>query len=397
MQEEQQSTDNRTQKSFLIFSGTNDRAIIAFCRELSVLGLDIHIIARTISDLILKTRYKRNVLAIRQQDRLDLQDIDSCIEQVKAKTQISQFVICPSSEYLNLFLLKNSKFFEERGCEIPLVQLQEYQRVSNKYSFSRVCKQHGIAIPEEFEHLDGLEFPFVAKPYLNVNAEDKSLYPYLLHDEQDLQEFRKNERAEDYYYQEYISGESHYLLLYLARDGRVFRFSQQNLVQQSGGKSIVLACPSHIHRHPVAEQFAEILSRVDFHGLAMIEFMLRGDEFVFIELNPRFWGPFQIMVDAGSNILKAFIHDHVTLPGVNLSVEKLDRNARYMWLNGLLATALSKKKLKWHIYPHPPRPQAWFVLKHLLHDVYLRPDTLGLFGYEFSKTIINFLHAAISG
>ncbi len=260
-------------RTFLIFSGSNYRAIVAFCRELAELGLDFYIIARTASDLIFETRYRNNVVATREHDRLDLADIHRCLQLARSKSQFSQFIVAPSSEFLNLFLLKNREFFAEHGCEIPLVDLDTYERVSNKYPFSRLCKQWGIPIPAEFEHYAGLDFPFVAKPFKNVNAENRSLYPYLIYGEDDLREFQARERDSDFYYQEYIQGESHYLLLYLARDGWDVRFSQQNLIQQAGGKSIVLAKPSYIHNHVIANRFVDLLRDIGFYGLAMIEVM----------------------------------------------------------------------------------------------------------------------------
>lgn len=373
-------------KAFIIFSGSNHRAIVSFCRVLRSYNLDIFIVARTESDLILKSKYKKDVIAIRSTNALELTDIERCINEVKSKTGVSEFIICPSSEYFNLFLLENLNYFTSQNCEIPLVNLPTYQCVSNKYSFSKLCKKHGIVIPEQNDDERKFGFPFVAKPFKNVNSEDKSLYPYLIYNNIDLEQFYKLENPSDFYFEEFIFGEPYYILLYISRAGKTHFFSQHNLIQQAGGKSIVLAETSKIHEEEIADKCIEILKGIGFFGLAMIEIIKREGDYVLIELNPRFWGPSQLMVDAGSNIFKAFINDFLETNICDLTKENISHDARYLWFNGLLATVLSDKKLKWHI--NRPMLSPLYILKHINHDVYLKHDTLGLFSYELVSTLL---------
>ncbi len=364
--------------SFLIFSGSNERAVVAFCRVLRALGIDPLIVARTDRDVIYYTRYRRHVVAVRQVDRLDLDDVTRCLAVAQAYAGNAGLILCPTSEFLNLFLLQNREHFSQLGCKIPLVDQDLYRTVSDKYSFSRLCAGQGIAIPTEFDDYRGQAVPFVAKPRQNVNRENRSLYPYLIHSDADLAEFLCSEETADFYFEEYLVGESYYLLYYLWQDGRVTSFSQQNLLQQAGGKSIVLARPAQLHRQPVAEFYVRVLRQLGFWGLAMIEVIRRGDELVFIELNPRFWGPLQLTVDAGAGILEAFVADR--LGSAELGARTLTGAASYLWLNGLLATKAAGRQPRWHVTPplHPTR----FVLRHLMHDIYLRRDTLGLFAHE---------------
>ena len=103
--------NSATTRAFLIFSGSNTRAIVAFCRALASRGLGVYIVARTRQDPILRTRYRRNVVAMRTLDRLDFADVDRCIREARLKTGTQEFVISPASEFLNLFLLENPDFF----------------------------------------------------------------------------------------------------------------------------------------------------------------------------------------------------------------------------------------------------------------------------------------------
>ena len=374
-----------TDRALLIFSGSNERAIVAFCRVLRVLGIVPLIVARTGQDVIFRTRYRQHVVATRRMDSLDLDDITRCLQEAQSRALNARLVLCPTSEFLNLFLLQNRKHFQQLGCEIPLVDLDLYRLVSDKYSFSRVCAAHGVAIPREFADYRGQAFPFVAKPRQNVNRENRSLYPYLLHNADDLETFLSSEEVTDFYFEEYLSGESYYLLYYVWQDGRVTSFSQQNLLQQAGGKSIVLARPAQLHNQPVSEQYVGILRQLGFWGLAMIEVIRRGEDLVFIELNPRFWGPMQLTVDAGAGILEAFVADQLGCDQPFPRSQTLPASAAYLWLNGLLATTRSGKQPRLHI--NPPAHATRFVLRHLAHDIYLRRDTLGIFAHELRQAL----------
>lgn len=370
----------RKNKKILIFSGGNYRAIVAFCRELCALNVDFFIVARTKEDLLLKTKYKKNVLAIRTKRETDLVDMGNCICQVRARTGFANFVICPSTEFLNLFILEHRTFFEKLNCEIPLVSIEKYKLVSNKYSFSEQCAKRNIKIPRSYSDYNNLDFPFVAKPLENINKDNKSLYPYLIFNEKDLEEFLKNEKLSDFYFQEYVSGKSYYLLYYFSPMGGVYKFSQQNLLQQAQGKSIVLAWPSNIHLESIADKFEIVLRDIGFWGLAMVEIRQCGNEFYFIELNPRLWGPSQLVVDAQSNIFKAFIRDVLGECTISLPCEKAINDIRYLWLNGIVESLLQRKNLISYI--KSPKVRLWFIVKIFLHDVYFRSDTFRLFFYE---------------
>lgn len=376
-------------KAFLIFSGSNPRAIIAFCRELERLGQAIHIIARTRQDFIFKTKYQRYVLATRRVDALDMEDLRRCISECRQKSGVSRFIICPTSEYFNAFVLKYRSFFADLDCEVALVNQTIYQTVSNKSSCSMLCQEFGIEIPQRLGKAD-VALPFVAKPLVNITAHGKSLYPYLIDNEEKLAQFHVNEEVTDFYFEEYITGPSFYLLFYLARDGGVYKFSQQNIAQQANGKSIVMAQSADLHETAVGDQFVTILQTIGFHGLVMVDLMhqIKTGRFVFIEMNPRFWGPSQLMVDAHSNILAAFIGDYLFDDSMRFA-DSVPQKSWYLWFGGCLANMALGYSLKWHL----PRSRwaAFFILRKLFNDIYLRRDTLHIFWDELYQAGQNLL------
>lgn len=371
-------------RAFLIFSGSNMRAVVTFCRVLAARRLGIYIVAGTTDDPILRTRYRRHVVAVRSAWCLDLDDLDRCIAEARSRTGVQEFVISPTSEFLNLFLLENNEFFASRGCIIPLVSHDLYRSVSDKHSFSRICQSAGIAVPRTITMEASPQFPIVAKPRYNVTADRRSLYPYLIFDAEDLVAFRSSENAADFYFEEYVVGPSFYLLCYLSRSGEVIVWSQQNLSQQPDGKSIVVAQTAQVHSDPIAAQFVNLLASLGFWGLAMIEIIRQDDDYVFIELNPRFWGPFQLLLNAGSPLIDAFIDDQLKLaPRAYPAPEQ--PKATYLWLGGMVEAWAAGRPLRWH--KDAPKHHILFVASHLCSDVFARVDTAGLFCHELMTAL----------
>ena len=61
--------------SIIIFSGFNQRAIIAFIRTLETHDIDYAIIAKSTDDEIFLTKYRNRVFSIRNTNKLDIADI----------------------------------------------------------------------------------------------------------------------------------------------------------------------------------------------------------------------------------------------------------------------------------------------------------------------------------
>ena len=226
---------------------------------------------------------------------------------------------------------------------------------------------------------DSGQYPFVAKPHMNITADGRSLYPILIRSSDEWDTARSTIGSlSDYYFEALIEGPSHYLLYYLPADpaSPVFSWSQRNLLQQPGGKSMLFARSDTLHTTPTSDRIVSMLRGDGFHGLAMVELIRSGSEYVAIELNPRLWGPMQLLRNAGSHLLRAFVEDavHGRITSANPAA---GHAASYLWLGGLCAGMV------WH----QPRPRfPWLSLsRRLTGDVYLKPDTLGMFVNEWVR------------
>jgi predicted ATP-grasp superfamily ATP-dependent carboligase len=368
-------------KAFLIFSGYNQRAVVAFCREADRLKVPFCIIAKSKEDTLFQTNYINRIFAIRTEKMLVIDDLEACLEQTKSASGYNEFVLLPSSEFLNRYFLENRNYFANLNCTLPLVSSELYARISDKYAFGELCRKYSLIVPKEFEDPDRLTFPFVAKPRLYFsNDRARTLQPHLILSESDWTTFLSTEDKSAFYYQEFVEGSCFYLLYYIARDGRVVAFSQQNLLQQADGKSMIVARSANLHLEPIAVKYADMLQQVGFNGLIMIELKKRGDEYVMIEANPRLWGPSQLFVDAQIPIFERFILEQ----GFEFQPTTLSEvgEVMYFWHGGMVQDEKAGKALAYHDYTPDQLDEDLEAL--LGSEVYLREDTKELF-YNESK------------
>ncbi len=319
----------------VVFSGYNQRSIISFLRTLKANDLKYSIIATGDNDQILRTEYAEQVGYIRKDLRLDSDEICGILEKLTAGEKNN--LIAPSTEYLNRFLLRNRTSIENTGCIIPLVNEDLYSQVSDKYSFHLLCNEYGILTPYSVEDAKSISTPMVVKPkhYQASNGEVYS--PFLIRDRLELDTFLNSFNSEDFYYQEFFpNGDSYYLLFYFSANGKVYKYSQRNIVQQRGGKSIVVAVPAEYHKNEkITSPYVDMLYKIGFRGLIMVEVRSFQDKEYMIEANPRFWGPSQLFCDVGFNLFEDLLYDYGLLSNEPPNQEK-NTDAVYYWSGGTI-------------------------------------------------------------
>ncbi|MFB0846170.1 ATP-binding protein [Paenibacillus oleatilyticus] len=374
---------NKGHKAVLIYSGYNQRAILAFCRVAERNSIPFFIIAKNKEDPIFLTRYAGHVVVIRRTNQLEINEFMSHILGVRNRTGHEKFLILPSTEALNRFLLVHREQFKMMGCDIPLVEEDLYKKVSNKYSFGDLCNRHHLKVPAELglEEID--QFPVVMKPKEYNLESDSFLYPIIVHNKDELSKLCKSHARNDYYLQEFINGPSYYLLFYFNRNGECVSFSQENLIQQPFGKSIIAAKPALLHKEEIGERFANLFRQCNFRGLVMIEVRKQNNQYYMIEANPRLWGPSQLFVDCNIPIFESFLMDN----GFSLNLpenEVICTDKLYFWFAGMAQYSRQNDV----VFLNYSRSE--FVRefqKFLTHDIYLRPDTCNVFYEEFANLL----------
>lgn len=356
----------------VIFSGYNERAVIAFLRVLVRHEVDFSIIANGTNDRILHTPYRRNVVSIRKNPSLNHECILEAVTSALRRFPHARHIYAPTTEALNRFFLMHREVYENIGLTIPLVDELLYATVSDKRTFTDMCKAHLLDVPKEYESAFSASPPFVAKP--KHYTLKKVLAPQLVRTAQDQQRFLDHECVEDFFIQEFVTGESVYLLVHQEKNGATHLFSQVNYIQQPQGKSIIAAKASEFHLTPVAKQYIEMLKAVEFYGLIMIELRKQGERYAMIEANPRFWGPSQLFVDAMPlNLFDTFLLEY----GADGCAPSKPKACRYYWHEGFLATVQKGQQPDFHGYTYEQYVKEMPLW--LSSDLYRRRDTLDLF------------------
>jgi len=318
----------------MCLSGHNHRAVIALARWAAVTGVPLHLVGGGKADPVALTDHAGLAFVQRESPTLDVRETCAWIGALRQLHRYDRVVIAPSTEFFNRFLLRHRREIEAAGGIVPLVDEALYARLSDKQAFAELCAAHGIAVPAVFDRLPE-QAPFVAKPRRYLGAAGRQLKPCLVFTADDRDAFVCDESSDDYFFQELVEGESLYLLAHLARDGRATLSAQQNLMQQRGGGSIVLARAHDFHLEPDAQPYLQLLREVGFHGLVMIEVRrcARSGRAVMIEANPRLWGPQQFMLDRGVDPFAPLFADHcVEVPRQWRSSEM---GHFYFWSGGL--------------------------------------------------------------
>lgn len=315
-------------------SGHNHRAVVALCRWAAAAGVPVHLVARHTGDPLYLTDHAARVFVQRRSAALDVDEVATWVHHLCRQQGYQQVVIAPSTEFFNRFLLRHRRAIEAAGGLVPLVDEALYEQVSDKHAFAGLCAAHGIPVPAVFDGLPE-QLPFVAKPRRYLGAARAQVKPYLVFTPAEREQFLQREAVADFFFQEFVEGESLYLLAHIARSGQVVARAQENLMQQAGGGSIILARAHGFHLEPEARPYLDMLMAAGFHGLVMVEVRRcrRTGRAVMIEANPRMWGPQQFMLDQQADPFTPLFADH----GVEVAAPPVPGPAHpyYFWSGGL--------------------------------------------------------------
>lgn len=380
-------------KIVIVFSGYNQRAVISFLRTLEKNIICYAIIASSAQDTIFQSSYADKVEYVRKNKHLDLQEICMAIDLICQNHHVRQCLIAPSTEALNRFLLQYRNVFEGHNCIVPLVDEKLYASVSDKDSFWKICKKNGISVPNLIELPKQFDTSFVAKPKKYIAKDGHTYSPVLITSEKEWQDFVEKYDRHAFFYEDFIEGESLYLLYYFTRSGEVYRFSQVNYAQQTGGKSILAAGCATLHNDDISKEYENLFLSLKFFGFVMVEIRKTPKGFYMIEANPRLWGPSQLFCDAGCNFFEVFLWEYGYLEELQAFI--IDYNAGYFWSGG--ADFALPASFVWHENGKECVISKWESFMKM--DMYQRKDTLKIWKEERNarkKELLKYLYMQTS-
>jgi predicted ATP-grasp superfamily ATP-dependent carboligase len=366
---------------FIVFSGFNDRAVIAFCRSATKHQVGFHIVARSGDDKIFQTRYADKVVLQRDTLSLGPKLFGDAVSAIRHKGVESSLIYVPTTEYLNRYVLAHRQECESLGLETDLVDQELYQSLSDKGSFYRLCRSARLPVPKQDTDPSGIGFLCVAKPKTYFGSGNRlNSKPVFLDDIKQMNDFRVKYVPDDYVFQEYVQGDSYYLLYYCSKAGDIVSYSQRNLIQQHEGGSIVAAVPDRLHQEEMGSEYRKLLKRMGFTGFVMIELRKRADQYFMIEANPRLWGPIQLTLDASVGLFEAYFRDH----GYDVCRPRTSKasDVAYFWMGGLLSTSRAGYSCLFHSFS--PSELCRSFDRWLESDVWKRPDSISIFLSELA-------------
>lgn len=363
----------------IIFSGYNQRAVMAFLRCLEKKHINNYVIAAASEhDTILKTSYMKKVFCIRKNAELNLDEICGILADVRKRFSADSLLIPPTTEALNRFLLENREILEMQHCIIPLVDKALYEELSDKESFWQLCRNNGLPVPPCISLNLKYTKPYVAKPRHYFSKDGNTYSPILVLSAEIHDNFMNKYDTTEFTYYEYISGNSYYLLFYFSKSGEVFCSSQENFAQQLNGKSILAAAMSKIHEQDIADKYINLFRQANYVGFVMVELREKGGSYYMIEANPRFWGPSQLFVDAGVPLFEEFLKDYRYISQVEKTVINYD--AKYLWSGGCSTELINEQNVTWLGQGRQKVSGQWEEFVNA--DIYCRQDTMDIFESE---------------
>jgi len=353
---------------FLVPSGENFRAVLAFCRALRRAGLEPAIVASSSDDPIFRTAYARHVVEVRTRRELALDDLAPAVRAALVRTGAPRCVLAPTSAAVVRWALLYRAGLARMGCDLPLPYESIHHRVADAAELAAFCRQRGVNVPRDLGAEPSL--PCVARPRRDGNGFNARL----LRTPAELARFRAGHaRSGDFIFEEPIEGASFSLLFHLPRTGEATVYSQENLARQRESGAAVLARAATLHRLAEAQRWENLLRAAGFDGLVQIELLRRGDDYVLMSATPQFWDSLQLCVDGCPALLMNYIAEHAGVIVPVAARRPAVRTPRYAWTTGML---------------HGAAPRAaWLRLSHHWRaDVFLRRDSWRQFVAEcFSR------------
>jgi hypothetical protein len=352
----------------IIFSGYNERACITLYRFFDHNDIVFFIVASDENDLVLKTKWKQNVIFIKNSDELDIQLMETVSNLINDR-ELSPLYI-PTSEFLNWFMMENKSILLGCGWRIFLPDFEVYLSLTNKSTSLQIIqnfvKIDGPPIQKSYDWIP----PCVLKPNTNL-LNKKTEYPRICPDESSLKNAIVQISKEDWFCQDWIEGQSYYFCSYIDQFGNWDGFWQENLLQQPNGKAMIFARSCNNPGVDVAG-LMKGLHKFGYFGPLMMEVIVDNlNNIYFIEINPRFWGPLDLCTRACPDLLLRYVAD-VGLKGfpkTSSHEKKIDVTHWYSWADGI---KMGTPKT----YPAFSEVEQQFEIDNMLlkYDVYTNED-----------------------
>lgn len=277
-------------------------------------------------------------------------DVNGFIERIAARTaQTSGALIVPMTERSTLPISEHRARLISAGARLVLPPHEVVLRAFDKAETTRLAQAVGLTVPKTTV-LDariasppshGMRYPVVLKPRMSEERDGTGVVrttgaPVYARTPTEFADAwsRLRQRCDGVLVQEFVEGVGTGYFAILDHGAIRAEFAHRRLrdVRPTGsGSALRVSIPLEPR---MTEGSRLLLSRLRWHGVAMVEFRLRPDGTpVFLEVNGRFWNSLALAIRAGVDFpaMVADLAEHGSLEGPSPAFQP---GVRCRWLLG---------------------------------------------------------------
>lgn len=321
----------------------NQRSALAVTRSLGKKGIKVFAGDSTKSSLAGSSRYCAKHINLPDPYTSPYAFIDDIADIITAQ-KID--LLLPMSDVSLPLVLKHKNRLPD--VNIPFVDFNLYEKVSNKYTLFEEAIKLGVQIPDTYfiENLSQLhnivhelKYPVVLKPALSRIFINDSFYNTSVsyaHSPEDIINSVATYKwfpAVPFMIQEYVSGQGQGIFVLYDNGKPLVFFSHKRIREKPPTGGVSVLCESVPVSTVLREATEALLTPLGWHGVAMVEFKVSSNGTPFLmEINARFWGSLQLSIDAGVDF--PFMLYQIALGKSVTPVTQYNNGIRSRWLLG---------------------------------------------------------------
>ncbi|AGB04691.1 putative ATP-grasp enzyme [Aciduliprofundum sp. MAR08-339] len=295
----------------ILVTGGSRRATLTIVRSLGRKGLKISVGDHTKLSTASLSKYSTNKFLYPNPQKMPIAFFNNILSIIRSK---KYDVIIPVHDFEILPIIKNKNIIEKYSS-LPFVDFDTFMKTLSKWETLKIANSVGVKIPRTYRPLDkedlrkikkDMKYPVVVKPISQTlwDPEKGAKTRYVttknyINNDKDLEKFfSKIKNVKDYLIQEYVEGQGAGTS-FLFNKGKMrayFSYIRLREYPITGGPSTLRMS---IKNDEMVDAGKRLLEKLNWHGVAMVEFKLTKKGPVLMEINGRFWGSLALAYHAG--------------------------------------------------------------------------------------------------
>lgn len=235
------------------------------------------------------------------------------LEWINNKTKNNQYdYVFPCTETTSQLLVMSLENLPK--VNIPFASYNTVMQLANKSQLMSLASELRIKIPETIYYADRGDvdcsliksYPVVVKPSLSqiwTGTEWITTKVHIARSQQQLETILNSHSYFDSYsfmLQEFIEGHGEGYFCLFDQGQPKAQFCHQRLREKPPQGGVSVLCQSREINHQLQLISEKLLTHVNWHGVAMVEFRIDDKQNAYLmEVNTRFWGSLQLAIDSG--------------------------------------------------------------------------------------------------